>query len=232
MFSVSSNPDHHQRGESIPSPARDAPENLRHAAIERGLGGHRLGAEAAVDAIMAAGRKLIERDGVLDFNMRDLLLVAGVSNRAFYRHFGTKEALVAALAAEVYEGLIRALGAAVGTSGDPHARIGNWVDAALAFAYDPALAARGRVFVAHEARLREQFPQLFRAVGRTLVSQLLAVIEDAQLSGLLGPTAGVREARLAVRLVVATIEHHTFERTRPSAAERDAIVSMIVNSIT
>jgi AcrR family transcriptional regulator len=227
MFSLSSD-----SGE-IGRPSGEAPDgggigrSLRHGAIDRAMEPRRGEAHLVVEAIMGAGRTLIERDAVLDFNMRELLAMAGVSNRAFYRFFGTKEALVAALAGEAYDNLVRAAGEALAGSDTFRERLGRWVDAVLSFACDPAVAARGRVFVAYEARLREQYPELFRATGRALVGQLLSAWKESRQSGVADVDAGVQEAKLAVRLVVATLEHHTFERSIPTVEERDAIVALL-----
>jgi AcrR family transcriptional regulator len=203
---------------------------LKERAVERGLRRRRDEAEATVEAAMEAGRTLIQRDGLLDFNMRELLALSGVSNRAFYRHFPTKEALVVALAGEVYDTLLETLAAAVAARDTPVAEFEAWVDAALMFARDPALASRGRVFVAYEPRLREEYSDLYRSVGRTLTAQVAGILERGRAARVFSDDAGLGQARLAVRLVIATLEHHVFERSIPSATERDGLVSMILRA--
>jgi AcrR family transcriptional regulator len=208
------------------------PQTLRDAAIARGLDARRREATTVVESILVAGRQLIERDAVLDFNVRELLTLAGVSNRAFYRHFETKETLVAALASEVYDDLVSALDAAIDGVTDAAVAIAAWVDGALSFAHDASLAARGRVFVAYEARLREEYPDLYRSVGRALTAQTAAIIAEGVAAGRFRPEAGIEQARLAVRLVIASLEHHVFQRTTPTDDERDAIVAMILGACT
>ena len=207
----------------------DAPAPLTGAAVRRGAARHVEEAAATVEAVMAAGRELVERDGVLDFNMRELLSVAGVSNRAFYRHFPTKDALVAALVDEVYATMVDTLGFVVDSTADPVAALEQWIDGALVYATDPALASRGRVFVAYEARLREEHSGLYRAAGARLTEQVAGLIERGRADGRFA--AAESQARFVTRLVVATLQHHVLERSVPSPDERDALVDFVLGAL-
>jgi AcrR family transcriptional regulator len=222
MFSVSSEMEgsHH-------APASEAVSS-RQAAVTRGVGRRVDEAQATVDALLAACRALMRRDGVLDVNVRELLALAGVSNRAFYRYFPTKEALVAAVADEVYHNLLRAQAAAVANVSDPVEQLRVWIDVALSRAVDPEMASQGRVFVAREARLREQHPDLHRSVGRTMSNEVLGIVVRGIVTGAFAAGTGVAEARLIVRLTIATLQQHVLAGTTPSAAERDALVAFVV----
>lgn len=210
------------------APAIEAMSSPRHAAVMRGVGRRVDEAEATVEALLSAGRALMRRDGVLDFNVRELLAVAGVSNRALYRHFATKEALVAALADEVYQNLLQAQAAAVAEASDPVEQLRVWIDIALSRAVDPEMAARGRVFVAHEAKLREQHGELYRAVGRTMSDEVAGIVARGAATGAFATGAGVAQARLIVRLTIATLQQHVLAGTTPAAAEGDALLAFAV----
>ena len=137
-------------------------------------------------------------------------------------------ALVAALAGEVYATLLTALAAVVSSGDPPIAQLGAWIDGALHYARDPALAAQGRVFVAYETRVRAEHPGLYRSVGRALTAQVATILERGCAEGVVSDTVSTVQARLVVRLVIATLEHHVLERTVPSSAERDALVAFVL----
>jgi AcrR family transcriptional regulator len=60
---------------------------------------------------------LLEKRGALQVSLREVARVAGVSHTAPYRHFDSREALLAALAADGFE----ALGATMERAGEGHA---------------------------------------------------------------------------------------------------------------
>ncbi|MGD9794805.1 MAG: TetR/AcrR family transcriptional regulator [Acidimicrobiia bacterium] len=210
---------HSALGESSPP--------LRDLAVQRAISRRADEASVAVEAILAAGRQIIERDGVLDINVRELLSSAGVSNRAFYRYFPSKDAVIAALAEELYSNLIVSLAAAVAGCDEPTAQLEAWIDEVMVRAHDPAMASRGRVFVAHDSRLREEHRDLYRAVGRALTSQVSMIIDGGRASGVFASHVGVAEARLVTRLVMATLQHHVLSRSTPTAAERSNLLSFV-----
>jgi hypothetical protein len=65
-----------------------------------------------------------------------------------------------------------------------------------------------------------------------MVADLASVLRAGQAEGSFSPDAGIWQVRLAVRLVVASLQHHTFQRTVPSAPERAALVDMIIRGWT
>jgi AcrR family transcriptional regulator len=202
----------------------------RDLAVLRGVGKRGDDSTATVEATLAAVRSLIERDGVIDFNMRELLALAGVSNRAFYRHFPSKEAVVTALVEEVYGTMVHSLAEAVGRASGARARMTAWIDESLRYAHDPGHRARGRIFVAYEARLRDEHPEVYRRAGRALVQQVSAIIRDGVEEGVFTTRSPEEHARIVVRLVVATLQQHVLDRNAPSDVERDALVAFILQA--
>jgi AcrR family transcriptional regulator len=60
-------------------------------------------------AVLAAASKMIEKEGLARLSVREAARRAGVSHNAPYRHFPDREALLAALAAEGFSELSKAL---------------------------------------------------------------------------------------------------------------------------
>jgi AcrR family transcriptional regulator len=60
-------------------------------------------------AVLAAARKMVEKEGLAGLSVREAARRAGVSHNAPYRHFADREALLAALVVEDFEQLSAAL---------------------------------------------------------------------------------------------------------------------------
>src|SRR5947208_105774 len=88
--------------------ARSTPERkqpFHHGDLARGL--------------QRAALRLIAEDGIESFTLRRVAEYAGVSHPALYRHYDSKEALLAALACDGFALLIRELKEAVAEKSDP-----------------------------------------------------------------------------------------------------------------
>ncbi|WP_368744565.1 TetR/AcrR family transcriptional regulator [Desertibaculum subflavum] len=72
-------------------------------------------------ALLAAGRAMLAETGPSALSLRELARRLGVSHNAPYKHFATREALLAALAAEGFKALGTRSREATGGSGDPEA---------------------------------------------------------------------------------------------------------------
>src|SRR2546430_6260512 len=80
--------------------------------------------------LIDAALRIVEQVGPGALSLRELARHAGVSHAAPYRHFASREALLAALAAEGFRGLGAEMAALASDGGDPLARF-----AALGLAY-------------------------------------------------------------------------------------------------
>src|SRR3954452_17703891 len=66
-------------------------------AVERAVRVAKERARDDVQLLVASGRKLLHRDGAADMTIADVLTEAGLSTRAFYRHFASKSDLLLAI---------------------------------------------------------------------------------------------------------------------------------------
>lgn len=71
-------------------------------------------------ALIEATAELIERDGPASVSLREAARIAGVSHNAPYRHFPTREALLAAVAAHGFRQLRLAFGEAAASTPENH----------------------------------------------------------------------------------------------------------------
>jgi len=107
-------------------------------------------------ALLAAARRLLERDGPGALSLREVARRAGVSHNAPYRHFPDRAALLAALAAEGFDAMAGAMSAAAAKV-PPARRLGSIGGAYVRFALEAPSLFRlmfgGLVRVADHAEL-------------------------------------------------------------------------------
>lgn len=112
-------------------------------------------------ALLAAARRMLERDGPDALSLREVARRAGVSHNAPYRHFPDRAALLAALAAEGFDALAAEMRAAA--AGAPHARRRGDIGAAYVRF---ALAAPGLFRLMFGGRVRAQDHADLAAAGQ------------------------------------------------------------------
>jgi AcrR family transcriptional regulator len=117
---------------------------------------------------------------VSELSLRELARSLGVSPRAPYRHFATKEELLAAVAVEGYRMWRSFVASRIEGAKEPAARLRIVVEAYVLFAVDHPAAFR--VMYAPHATVEESAPDLarVRAEGH---AEMLGLIGDAQKSG-------------------------------------------------
>jgi AcrR family transcriptional regulator len=115
----------------------------------------------------------------------DVLAEAGLSTRAFYRHFDSKPALLDALMLAEAELSGRSLARAVAKAGDPVAAVEAWLDRYLDVYYEPRRAERARLLASvfgSGARLSDEMRKEMRRISCTpLVEALRAGHESGVL---------------------------------------------------
>ena len=133
-------------------------------------------------ALVAEALRSVERRGIEELSLRALARALGVSPRAPYRHFATKEDLLAAVAAEGFRISAAFTASRVANATGPVARLQSAVEAHVLFAVDHPAAFR--VMYAPYEAVRESAPELLaaRAAGH---AAMMALIRECQGAGAL-----------------------------------------------
>lgn len=189
------------------------------------------GRGAAVDDILTAGYRLIERDGVVELNMRELIAEAGTSNRAFYRYFASKDEFLMTLVDALFTESLRELGEMVDQAGDPVAKLTTWINSVLDRAVDPVRARLGRPFVVHGARLSEQFPVVYASIGNGMIALARTAIEDGVRTGIFLSASPRRDAHMIFDLTMAVTNSHVLARAPLGEGERAAVLSFALRAL-
>jgi AcrR family transcriptional regulator len=145
--------------------------------------------------LVSAAQRLLARDARDPLRVDDVLGEAGLSTRAFYRHFhGRTELFLALLAAEAGRAAER-LNGRLAQAPTPEDKVRAWVEGVLALAYDSRLAARARLFAGERASLAQEFPSEVDRCVRTQLAPLEDVIAAGRDEGAFPGADPVADAR-------------------------------------
>lgn len=165
---------------------------------------------AATDVMVRLG---LERRATV----ADIVKSAGLSNQAFYRHFASKDDLIAALVDSGARRLAGYLSHRMASSEDPEEQIRVWISGVLAQAADPAVAAptravawnRGAIDIGADGDARQAEPMIW-----ALLEPALAAAEVTDPAG---------DAYLIGRLVFAVLTDVLWAEPPPSLSELDFV---------
>jgi len=164
-----------------------------------------------------AGLELMRQAGT-DSRPRvaDIVAAAGLSNDAFYRHFPSKDAFVAALLEDGTQRLRSYLTHQMAKAGTPEGQVRRWVEGVMAQAGDPDVAAATKAVLWNG---RSATDHLAIAGPSTLLATLLE-----QPLAALGRANPELDAALVGHAVVGRMSEHLSQGTRPGRSEVARIV--------
>jgi len=141
------------------------------------------------DALVRAGRTILEEDGLAVLSLRRAARTAGVSPAAPYHHFPDKQALLDAVATQGFDALTSAMETRMAKETDPNARLDSSGVGYVAFAVgNPALFRL--MFGAREQELSKNAPLL--KAGERAYAVLQAAVAATSLDGTARPLVCLR----------------------------------------
>lgn len=184
------------------------------------------GAEYAgeVRRLLDAGLAVMDRCGTASRpRVADIVAEAGLSNDAFYRHFPSKDALVAAILDDGSVRLGRYLDHQMAKAAGPEEAVRAWVAGVLAQA-DPAVAATTRAVLWNGSGTSG------RAAGRHPASAALADLLVPPFTALGSPDpAG--QAALAAHAALGRLADLLWAEAAPTPADEQALVAFLLAAV-
>jgi len=156
----------------------------------------------------------------------DIVAAAGLSNDAFYRHFASKEALVAAILDDGSVRLASYLRHQMAKVSTPIEQVRCWIEGVLGQATDDDVAATTRAVLWNGGTLSER-------VGHRRLSPAaaLAVLLHEPI-GRMGSADPPADATLVAHAVVGMLSDFLWQRTRPTGAQVNSIVEFCETGLT
>lgn len=175
---------------------------------ERSTESARKRASDEVGRLVAAGLAVLRRSGVAGLTVNDVLAEAGLSTRAFYRNFASKDELVLAVFEHDSRRSLERLRDAVGAKRSPRTGFEAWLDETLALVFDPRRARRTQTLWAEGSRLRREFPEEFDRIVAGQLAPLVEVLQRGRDDGTFPTTHPEDDARSIHALVWNLVERH------------------------
>jgi AcrR family transcriptional regulator len=171
--------------------------------------------------IVRAAYELIQRDGSKETSVHDVLDAAGLSTRAFYRHFRSKDELVLEMYRVDCDRVNATLAAAVASASDPLAALEAWIDQNLAVVYDTRRLRHAVVLSSAEVSSAEGFTDVKNDGLAAQRAPLVELLRDGRAQGVF-PHAEPETDALAIQAVVgahmrARLDRDPAALTRPEA---------------
>jgi AcrR family transcriptional regulator len=177
-------------------------------AVERAVRGAKERARDDVQLLVASGRKLLHRDGAADMTIADVLTEAGLSTRAFYRHFASKSDLLLAIYDHEVERYRPRLQRRLDAATTAREGLEAWIDELLAAGFEPRRGERTRVMFTWAMPLQQEFPAEFAAVRDALINPLEVVLEAGLADGSFPKAVPDRHAKFIRVLTWELVEEH------------------------
>jgi AcrR family transcriptional regulator len=144
-------------------------------------------------AIVDAASKSVREHGVRGLSVAAVLERARLSTRAFYRHFDSKDQLVAAVFLELTRTEVLRLRARMAHTTDPVEAVAAWIDGRLDLAFDEEIKAELRQVSLEAQSKAVSFPDMvapaYSAILEPLIEQLQRGLEVGVFKDIIPATA-------------------------------------------
>lgn len=174
---------------------------LARQAVRRALAGRESAYVQEVQRLLDAGQELMEEAGTASqVRVADIVKRAGLSNQAFYRHFPSRDAFVAAVVERGAVRLVSYVAHKMEGATTPEDAVRRWIGAVLSQAANHRVAERTRAVVWNLQQLRPD------THGRS-VSPPLGDLLVEPLGALGSPDPG-RDAAVVTDIALGRLHHH------------------------
>jgi AcrR family transcriptional regulator len=157
-------------------------------------------------AILSAASKSVREQGVRGLSIAAVLDRAQLGTRAFYRHFDSKDQLVAAVFLEMAHVEMRRLRKSMADAADPIEAVTAWVDARLDLAFDEDIKSDLRRLSTEAQSQMFASPELIAPAYAEMLEPLIEQLQRGLEKGLFHDIDPVTEAQSIQGVVWANTE--------------------------
>ncbi|WP_006244795.1 TetR/AcrR family transcriptional regulator [Mycolicibacterium tusciae] len=136
------------------------------------------------DALVNAAAEIVRDEGIASVNVARVLDRAGLSTRAFYRHFDSKDALVAAVFLQMARIEMRRLKRKMAAASDPAEAVVVWIDGRLDLAFNEQVRSDLRHMSLEAQTQMFAAPELVGDAYAEILKPLVDQLEKGRAAGL------------------------------------------------
>jgi AcrR family transcriptional regulator len=174
------------------------------------------------EAILVAALAIVREEGVRALGISQVLARAQLGTRAFYRHFDSKDQLVAALFLDMARIEMQRLRERM-AGHDPVRAVAAWIDGRLDLAFDPQIRSDLRQLSLEAQSQMFAAPELVGPAYSEILHPLIDEIDRGKRLGLFGDVDPAAEALSIQGVVWANVERQWATGTSDRAATRRRI---------
>jgi AcrR family transcriptional regulator len=179
-------------------------------------GGGQGDGDREVELLISATLAVAARRGTIEPSVREILEQAGLSTKAFYRHFRSKDELLLVTLEEGCRVLAEYLEHRMSTVSEPLDKVGAWIDGFVRQAVNPSAARRTLPWTLGAGRLATVFPEQFDKNQATIMVPLHREIANAVKDGSGQTPDPARDARLIYGYTMDTVRYNLINDTVPN----------------
>jgi AcrR family transcriptional regulator len=157
-------------------------------------------------AIVAAASEALREQGVRGLSVAAVLDRAELSTRAFYRHFESKDHVVAAVFIEMANAEKRRLQRKMAKAGNPVEAVAAWIDGRLDLAFDESIKSDLRRLSLEAQSQMFAAPELIQPAYEEMLTPLIEQLKDGLSRGVFHDVDPVTEARSIQGVVWSSTE--------------------------
>ncbi len=183
------------------------------------------------NALLAAAAEVVREEGVRSLNVAQVLDRAQLSTRAFYRHFDSKDDLVAAVFLDMARVETRRLKRKMAAAPDPTAAVVAWIDGRLDLAFNDSIRSDLRQMSLEAQTQMFASPELVGDAYGEILKPLVQQLELGNRSGVfpgIDPTADALSIHGAIW---ASVERQWSTAECDRAAVRDDVVRFCLRGL-
>jgi AcrR family transcriptional regulator len=193
---------------------------------QRTLAGRGADYSTEVRRLLEAGREVMARCGTTSRpRVADIVTAAGLSNDAFYRHFASKDDLVAAILDDGAERLQSYLAHQMGKESSAADKVRRWVEGVMAQADDEESARTTLAVLWNGSSLGSSDSASRPSAAAPLATLLTEPFDE------LGSTDAALDAGLVAHAVVGQMSDCLWAGTRPTDTEIDHLVQFALAAV-
>lgn len=199
--------------------------------VDRALSSRRERYEDEIERLLDAAFEVMRQHDTVNPSVADILSAAGLSTTAFYRHFPTKDELLATLLERAHELTRDHLAERLDACSNPTDRIAEWVRALFDLLRTDDLVKANRPFLLAHPRLLEQFPDEIGAGFDALVVPLGEAVTELRAEAGRSTTTAALDARLAMHHVFGILIDRAALRLTSDPAFVEAVVAYTLRAV-